>query len=66
MLSQFFSFELNDFLCPDVIVMFTLLNRLMMYESCIRVEVIVCQQQSVLKCLWVSFLANSQETSLVL
>jgi len=42
-----------------------LLNLLMMYEPCVCVEVIVCQQHSVLKCMWVSFLANPHDTPLI-
>jgi len=48
----------------DVIVMFTLLSLLMIYEPCVCVEVFV--QHSALKCLWVSFMANPHETSLIL
>jgi hypothetical protein len=56
-LSQFFNYELNNFLClNDVSVMFILLNLLMMYEPCFCIEVIVCQQHNALQCLWVSFL----------
>jgi hypothetical protein len=41
-LSQFSSYELNDFWCPnDVIVMFTLLNWFKMSEPCFCVEIIV-------------------------
>jgi len=36
-----------------------------MYELCVCMKVIVCQQHSALKCLWVPFLANPHVTSLV-
>jgi len=46
-LSQFSSYELNDLWCPDdVIVMFTLLNLLTMYEPCVCVQILICQQHS--------------------
>jgi len=40
-LSQFFSYELIDFLCPDDNMMFTLLNLLMVSKSYVGVEVFV-------------------------
>jgi hypothetical protein len=37
-LSQFSSYELNDFWCPNDVSVFSVLNLLMMYKLCVCVE----------------------------
>jgi hypothetical protein len=50
----------------DVVCMFNMLKLLMMYEPCVCVRALSINNIVSINYLWVSFLGNSHETSLVL